>query len=434
MESTGGENKEETSRIILGDQNIDTKQHSPANETTSITTTQTEDEEPGGGRAATAAPGEDSAGEGEEGEAEEVEVGREETAADEPADEDGGNIQQVSEFQPASEESEGPEQKPPASRGRPAPPSSLPLTGERQMKKKVLAAPSLSLSLGGTGSITSDDLHSAALSPSPEDAEDAEDAALDFDLDGMETPSDSESLHFPIYDLDLEDDLRRLGLASHRHRASGSRSRSGSGPGSLPGPDQLGLGALEREDAVDSEGTRWRCFTTGDPPQDSRVNMSVLEPYLRVLSHGGYYGDGQNDIIVFSSCYLPDNTLENYQYVMDNLFRFVTGTLELMVAENYVIVYFCAGGQKEKLPGIGWLKECYTTIDRRLRKNLKGFYVVHPTWYIKILITVIKPFISTKFSRKLQFVSTLQQLSHFIPTEHVQIPDCVKQYDQNQSR
>uniref|UniRef100_A0A3B5MWR8 CRAL-TRIO domain-containing protein n=1 Tax=Xiphophorus couchianus TaxID=32473 RepID=A0A3B5MWR8_9TELE len=237
---------------------------------------------------------------------------------------------------------------------------------------------------GGSESITSDDLQSTFLSPSPEDAEDT---TLDFDLDALETP------------------------------ASGSRARSGSGAGSLPGPDQFGLGVLEREDVVDSEGTRWRCFTTGDPPQESRVNMSVLEPYLRVLSHGGYYGDGEDDIIVFSSCYLPENSLENYQYVMDNLFRFVIGTLELMVAENYVIVYLCAGGQKEKLPGIGWLKECYTTIDRRLRKNLKGFYVVHPTWYIKIVVTIIKPFISSKFSRKLQFVNTLQELSLFIPTE-----------------
>uniref|UniRef100_A0A3B5MQ36 CRAL-TRIO domain-containing protein n=1 Tax=Xiphophorus couchianus TaxID=32473 RepID=A0A3B5MQ36_9TELE len=241
---------------------------------------------------------------------------------------------------------------------------SLNLSGDQQMKKKVLAAPTLSLSLGDS---------------------------------------------FIIFVL-----------------------LSGSGAGSLPGPDQFGLGVLEREDVVDSEGTRWRCFTTGDPPQESRVNMSVLEPYLRVLSHGGYYGDGEDDIIVFSSCYLPENSLENYQYVMDNLFRFVIGTLELMVAENYVIVYLCAGGQKEKLPGIGWLKECYTTIDRRLRKNLKGFYVVHPTWYIKIVVTIIKPFISSKFSRKLQFVNTLQELSLFIPTEHVQIPDCVRHYDVDQ--
>lgn len=38
---------------------------------------------------------------------------------------------------------------------------------------------------------------------------------------------------------------------------------------------------------MDQQGTRWRCFSTGDPPQETRVNMSVLEPFLRVLSHGG---------------------------------------------------------------------------------------------------------------------------------------------------
>ncbi|XP_041665439.1 protein prune homolog 2-like isoform X2 [Cheilinus undulatus] len=314
---------------------------------------------------------------------------------------------------------------------RPAPPTSLALSESRPKKKKVLVAPALSLSLDRSESTVSDDFSALFLSPSPEGDDDA---GLDFDLDAMETPSDSESLHFPIYDLNLEDDLRRLGVASRRRRVHASGSRPDSRTGSGLGMDLSDLGALEREDMVDSQGTRWRCFSTGEPPQESRVNMSVLEPFLRVLSHGGYYGDGMNDIIVFSSCYLPQNSLENYQYVMDNLFRYVVGTLDLMVAENYVIVYLCAGGQKDKLPGIGWLKECYTTIDRRLRKNLKGFYVVHPTWYIKALITIIKPFISSKFSRKLQFVDTLQDLSVFIPTEHVQIPDCVAQYDSDLSR
>lgn len=36
--------------------------------------------------------------------------------------------------------------------------------------------------------------------------------------------------------------------------------------------------------------------------------------------------------------------------------------------------------------------------------------------------------LSTKFSRKLQFISSLKELSNVIPTEHVQIPDCVKQW------
>ncbi|KAM3597075.1 uncharacterized protein V6R79_025702 [Siganus canaliculatus] len=351
------------------------------------------------------------------------------TSSGEEEDEDGDRGPE-SDSQPANvDDSIVPKSSTPTA-VRPAPPTSLTLSGSRPKKKKILVAPALSLSLGRSESAVSDDFPSAFLSPSA-DEDDEDDTGLDFDLDAIETPSDSESLPFPIYD--LEDDMRRLGVASQRHKRPGSGPRSSPRTGAA-GAGHSGLGGLEREDMVDSQGTRWRCFSTGEPPQESRVNMSVLEPFLRVLSHGGYYGDGTNDIIVFSSCYLPQGSLENYQYVMDNLFRYVVGTLDLMVSENYVIVYLCAGGQKDKVPGISWLKECYTTIDRRLRKNLKGFYVVHPTWYIKALITIIKPFISSKFSRKLQFVDSLQELSGLVPTEHVQIPDLVTQYDLKLSR
>ncbi|XP_061764529.1 bcl-2/adenovirus E1B 19 kDa-interacting protein 2-like protein isoform X5 [Nerophis ophidion] len=251
-------------------------------------------------------------------------------------------------------------------------PSTLPISMSCGVKKKrVLAAPALSVSLGRS---ESGDFHSAFLSPSPGDQDDG---GLDFDLDAMETPSDSESLRFPTDDLDLEVDVQGGSVLASPHT------------GSLLDSEQGGLGALEREDVVDNKGTRWRAFTVNEPPQERRVNMSVLEPFLKILSHGGYYGDGMNDIIVISSCYLPENGLENYQYVMDNLFR--------------------------------------------LRKNLKGVYVVHPTWSIKALITIIKPFISSKFSRKLQFVSSLQDLAALVPTEHVQIPDCVRLYDHSLS-
>ncbi|XP_041867207.1 bcl-2/adenovirus E1B 19 kDa-interacting protein 2-like protein [Melanotaenia boesemani] len=438
MESREEEQAEETSGTFAADETAEnfettnimtadattTKATAASTSTTTLSTPcddQIDDEVAQEGSVAMATIDASTVGEKEEGEG--CREGRSATNEDDEEEDEQGAVE--------SEESECEKNPSTPSRDRPAPPSSLALSGARPIKKKVLVAPALSLSLGGSGSVVSDDFPSAFISPSPENDDDP---ALDFDLDAMETPSDSESLHFPIYDLDLEDDLQRLGVASRRTRAHGSRSRSNSRTGSLQGIDQSGLGALVRDDVVDSAGTRWRCFSTGDPLQENRVNMSVLQPFLRVLSHGGYYEDSMNDIIVFSSCYLPESSLENYQYVMDNLFRFIVGTLELMVAENYVIVYFCAGGQKDKVPGISWLKECYTTIDRKLRKNLKGFYVVHPTWYIKALITIIKPFISSKFSRKMQFIDSLKELSNFIPTEHVQIPESVREYDQSLSR
>lgn len=56
--------------------------------------------------------------------------------------------------------------------------------------------------------------------------------------------------------------------------------------------------------------------------------MELTLLYLKLHRHSsacgwltGYFGDGMNAIILFTSCYLPENTVENYEYVMENLFR-----------------------------------------------------------------------------------------------------------------
>lgn len=40
-------------------------------------------------------------------------------------------------------------------------------------------------------------------------------------------------------------------------------------------------------------------------------------------------------------------------------------TLELMVAEDYMIVYLNGATPHRRMPGLGWLKKCYQMIDRR---------------------------------------------------------------------
>ncbi|KAJ8354636.1 hypothetical protein SKAU_G00222030 [Synaphobranchus kaupii] len=302
-------------------------------------------------------------------------------------------------------------ESPVADGGRPVPPSSLALSGSKPRKKR-LAAPSLSLTLDQSDSVISDEFAAAALSTSPED-----DMELDINLEALDTPSESESYDFPegVHDLEWEDDLPRM-------------DRGEDATVSTPVTDQVEMDL----DQVDKEGRKWRRFLIAG--QECHVNMSVLEPYLQVLSHGGYYGDGMNAIIVFSSCYLPDNSTENYEYVMDNLFRYIVGTLDLMVSESYVMVYLCGMAPRSKMPSIKWLRQCYLTVNRRLRKDLKGLFVVHPTWYIKALITIIKPFISVKFSRKVRFIDSLLELQEFIPMEHVQIPDCIRQFDETVNR
>ncbi|XP_056273188.1 BCL2/adenovirus E1B 19 kDa protein-interacting protein 2 isoform X2 [Pseudoliparis swirei] len=255
--------------------------------------------------------------------------------------------------------------------------------------KKKLAAPDISLTLDRSdGSLLSDEL----------------DESTELDLDDIDTPSDNSN------EFEWEDDppkpkttdLLQKGVESVQQYAASE----------------------ERE-----EGRRWRVFRIGD--QEHRVDMKAIELYKRVISHGGYYGDGLNAIIVFAVCFMPESNQPNYKYIMDNLFKYVIGTLELLVAENYMIVYLNGATSRKKMPTVGWLRKCYQQIDRRLRKNLKSLIIVHPSWFIRTLLALTKPFISSKFTQKIKYVFSLTDLAELVPMEYVSIPDCIKQIDQD---
>uniref|UniRef100_A0A8C3SG71 Bcl-2/adenovirus E1B 19 kDa-interacting protein 2-like protein n=1 Tax=Chelydra serpentina TaxID=8475 RepID=A0A8C3SG71_CHESE len=281
----------------------------------------------------------------------------------------------------------------------PVAPNTLELCGKRHMKKR-LPAPDLSLSLDrAEGSVLSGDY-----------PEHTPDGSLDINVDELETPSESELLDGPEggHDFEWEDELpraRRLDSSLFEEKLSEGRM----------------------VDVEDKDGRKWRIFLTDE--REQKVDLSVVEPYKRVISHGGYYGEGLNAIILFASCYLPHSSIPDYQYVMEHLFRYIIGTLEVMVAESYILVCLNGATLRSQIPSFGWIKQCYRTIDRRLRKNLKAMIIVHPTWYVKALMAVIRPFLSSKFGRKVQFVDSLWELSQQIPLEQVHIPDCVQQLD-----
>ncbi|KAF3834771.1 hypothetical protein F7725_027329 [Dissostichus mawsoni] len=130
------------------------------------------------------------------------------------------------------------------------------------------------------------------------------------------------------------------------------------------------------------------------PLPQGHLSWRSTSPYLRVISHGGYFGEGLNAIIVFSACYLPDSSCSDYHYIMENLFLYVVSSLEMLVAEDYLIIYMNGATPRNKMPGIGWLKRCYQMIDR-----------------------------SVKFMNKIQYVHSLDELAEIVPMEHVHVPE-----------
>lgn len=193
-----------------------------------------------------------------------------------------------------------------------------------------------------------------------------------------------------------------------------------------PSSDQIPFytAADERRDS-----RNWQKITLPDG-RTREIDMKVIEPYKRVLSHGGYLkAGGHNAIVMFCACHLPDRSRADYHYVMDNLFLYVVKTLEQLVTEDYVLIYLHGGSSRRNVPPFPWLKKCYQLLDRRLRKSLKNLYLVHPTFWLKSIVWMSRPFVSSKFWRKLVYVQTLNELTSLVAIEKAAIPDKVKQYD-----
>uniref|UniRef100_G1LHG7 ATCAY kinesin light chain interacting caytaxin n=1 Tax=Ailuropoda melanoleuca TaxID=9646 RepID=G1LHG7_AILME len=280
-----------------------------------------------------------------------------------------------------------------------SPPNTLNFNGAHQ-KRKTLVAPEINISLDQSeGSLLSDDFLDT-----PDD--------LDINVDDIETPDETDSLEFlgNGHELEWEDDTP---VAAAKNMPGDSA-------------DLFGDGAVE--DGGATNGRLWRTVIIGE--QEHRIDLHMIRPYMRVVTHGGYYGEGLNAIIVFAACFLPDSSSPDYHYIMENLFLYVISSLELLVAEDYMIVYLNGATPRRRMPGIGWLKKCYQMIDRRLRKNLKSLIIVHPSWFIRTVLAISRPFISVKFINKIQYVHSLEDLEQLIPMEHVQIPDCVLQYEE----
>uniref|UniRef100_A0A8C6SCX0 Protein prune homolog 2 n=1 Tax=Neogobius melanostomus TaxID=47308 RepID=A0A8C6SCX0_9GOBI len=272
--------------------------------------------------------------------------------------------------------------------GRPVPPTSLPLEGGPSQRKK-LSAPRISLSL---------DQSEDDLGETPDD--------LDINVDDMDTPDEADYLDYTDHETDWED------------------PNTGVQSGTCDAFNTIPTYSAEEER---QDGKLWRTVIIGE--QEHRINMKIIEPYMKVISHGGYYGKGVSAIIVFAACFLPDSDRPDYHEIMENLFLYVISTLELMVAEDYMIVYLNGATPHRRMPGLGWLKKCYQMIDRRLRKNLKSFIILHPSWFIRTVLAITKPFISAKFSSKIKYVNSLDELQELIPMENIEIPDCIIRLD-----
>ncbi|TFY55500.1 hypothetical protein EVJ58_g8213, partial [Rhodofomes roseus] len=155
-----------------------------------------------------------------------------------------------------------------------------------------------------------------------------------------------------------------------------------------------------------------------DPPRQGQDGLeSVMS---RVIFQAGVDYETR-PMVVMNASGLPDPREVNY----DELLARILSYLDLYVESDYTVVFFAAGGRNT--PGWNWVWKAYRSLSRKYRKNLKKLFIVHSTFFTKMLFSLAGTIISPKFFRKITYVTTLSELACHIPLTQIDVPPAVYQ-------
>jgi hypothetical protein len=90
-----------------------------------------------------------------------------------------------------------------------------------------------------------------------------------------------------------------------------------------------------------------------------------------------------------------------------------------------VLVYVHTNISSENKPNFAWMRKMYSIFNRKYKKNLKMLYIVHPSVWVKMTFKLFKPFISSKFWRKLVYIDQAAELFNYFPKDQITLPSYV---------
>lgn len=144
---------------------------------------------------------------------------------------------------------------------------------------------------------------------------------------------------------------------------------------------------------------------------------------LRCLYRTGQDRFGR-PVIVFVGKNFPAHTVD-----MEKALLYMIRLMDPIVDRDYVVVYFHTQTSNENLPPMNYLKNVYHTLDHKYKKNLKSFYIVHPTWWSKFATWFFTTFTASDIKQKVHSLKGVQFLYAKINPDQLDIPPFVLDHD-----
>ncbi|KIK80190.1 hypothetical protein PAXRUDRAFT_833676 [Paxillus rubicundulus Ve08.2h10] len=164
----------------------------------------------------------------------------------------------------------------------------------------------------------------------------------------------------------------------------------------------------------------WKGSSQDATESVSDARDKVQEVMGRVIFQAGVDYETRPMVIINASA-LPDPNEVSYDLLLSRILLY----LDLYVESDYTVVFFATGGRYA--PSWNWVWKAYRSLSRKYRKNLKRLYIVHSSFFSKMLFSVAGAIISPKFFRKIVYISTLSELARHVPLTQINIPPAVYQ-------
>ncbi|XP_013421898.1 protein GDAP2 homolog isoform X2 [Lingula anatina] len=144
---------------------------------------------------------------------------------------------------------------------------------------------------------------------------------------------------------------------------------------------------------------------------------------LRCIYHTGVDKMGR-PVIVFIGKNFPATTID-----LEKALLYFIHILDPIVNKDYVVVYFHTLTTGENLPQQAFLKSVYNLVDHKYKKHLKAFYIIHPTFWSRLMTWFFTTFTVSGIKNKVHGLPGIQYLYDKINPDEMDIPSFILDYD-----
>uniref|UniRef100_A0A4Y0BIV9 Macro domain-containing protein n=1 Tax=Anopheles funestus TaxID=62324 RepID=A0A4Y0BIV9_ANOFN len=129
-------------------------------------------------------------------------------------------------------------------------------------------------------------------------------------------------------------------------------------------------------------------------------------------------------VVVFCGKWFPAHNID-----LEKALLYLIHLLDPIVKGDYVIAYFHTLTNSNNYLSLQWLKDVYSILPYKYKKNLKAFYVVHPTFWTKMMTWWFTTFMAPAIKTKVHSLPGVEHLYSAIAKDQLEIPAYITEYD-----